>query len=54
MNVNEDNSDNEDGISILEKIVKIEDFEEKMLDSECVVINVLHTGVQTDFISEIE
>ena len=26
MNVNEDNSDNEDGISILEKIVKIEDF----------------------------
>ena len=26
MNVNEDNSDNEDGISLLEKIVKIEDF----------------------------
>lgn len=26
MNVNEDNSDNEDGISILEKVVKIEDY----------------------------
>ena len=35
-------------------VLNKEDFEEKMLDSECVIINVLHTGVQTDFISEIE
>ena len=35
-------------------VLNKEDFEEKMLDTECIVINVLHRGVQTDFISEIK
>ena len=40
---------------IISKYIMLKkDFGEKMLDSECAVINVLHTEVQTDFISEIE
>ena len=35
-------------------VMSKENFEDKVLNPECVVINVLHTGIQSDFFSEKE